>query len=187
MTRIFTIMLIILLASCSKEEIKKESIRIKKNTPDSQMWNMEIIITERGEVTNKVKAGYVMGVNRGNSGYSSSKIDSGLVVEFYKNGKKEGTLNSIRGEIDEVKGVFTAMDSVVYVSPQGYTVYTEKLQWNRKKDRVSSDRKVTVITNENDTLTGDGFSSERNGEIFEITNARGKGFFEGGLLNGSKP
>ena len=145
-----------------------------KKVPDNEIYNMDLVITDKGIITNKIKAGYVRRNNQGSSNYSLSEISEGLEIKFFQEGKLVGFLKSRKGIINDRKNTLTAIEDVVVVSTKGDTIYTEELEWNRKKGKVYSDKDVMVINTDKDTLTGNGFIGDQNFETYEIIRPRGK-------------
>jgi len=147
--------------------------------PDNVIWDMDVNITSENDLRAKFKGGYVVRENIGNSKYSVSRIDSGLVIEFFEKNKNTGKLESVKGTINDLSEVFTAIDSVVFRSTKGYTLFTDTLVWNRKLAQISSECDVVMIKDNRDTLYGSGFITDDKFYSYEITRPRGKTFIEG--------
>ena len=170
---IFVILL--MLISCSKKSQDTSSaISSKKDLPENKIWDMDVMITNSGKLKAKFKGGVVEKSNLGSSKYSESYIDSGMTLLFYENEKQTGELVSDRGAVNDLKGVFTAIDNVVFRSTTGYVLYTDTLTWLRKEGLISTKSPVMMIKNEKDTLYGDGFTTDDSFEAYEIKNPRGK-------------
>lgn len=148
-------------------------------TADNMIWDMDVNITSEGELRAKFKAGYVERDNIGNSRYSESLIDSGLVIEFFEKEKNTGLLISDRGSINDLSEIFTAIDNVVFKSTKGYILYTDTLVWDRKLTQISTDCDVMMIKDNRDTLYGKGFITDDKFQAYEIKNPRGMTFIEG--------
>ncbi|MDA3886659.1 MAG: LPS export ABC transporter periplasmic protein LptC [Candidatus Delongbacteria bacterium] len=172
---IFVIFLAMLL-SCSKqsEDTNKASKGPVGNLPENKIWNMDVMITNSGKLKAKFKGGVVERDNLGNSKYSESHIDSGMTLLFFEDEKQTGELISDRGAVNDLKGVFKALDNVVFKSTTGYVLYTDTLTWLRKEAIISTDSPVMMIKNEKDTLYGDGFITDDKFESYEVKNPRGK-------------
>lgn len=61
--------------------------------------------------------------------------------------------------MDEQKNNLVALKNVVVISDSGVTLYTEKLEWNQKQEKILSDTLVTIITAQ-DTMRGIGLESD---------------------------
>jgi len=163
--------------SCSDlNEIEKSgnSLDNSKKIPDNRFWNMDVTMTSKGKVTAKYNAGYVERFNQGFSDFALFDIDSGLVLRFYKKDKESGLLISDKGIINEQKGLFTAIKNVKFTSPEGYKLFSEELNWDRKKGIIFTDSNVIFVRSLKDTLWGTGFVSDEGGENWEVKNAKAK-------------
>lgn len=176
---IFTLCLVIFFYGCNddskaispQKKIKSDS----KNKYDNEIFDMDINITNKGVVTQKIKAGHVMQTKIKYSNLMRSVIDSGLNVIFYKQGKVSGNLTSKKGIMDDKRGVFTAIGNVVFTSPSGYRVYTEELKWDRKKARIFTDKYVLSVSDQNDTLIGEnGMDANQDFTDIIIKSAKGR-------------
>ncbi len=173
-------MILLAFSSCSKEKTPLKSRNAKNSSLvskkyDNEIFDMDVIITNKGVVTQTIKAGYVGQTKIEYSNFMRNDIDSGLCVSFYKNGKLSGKLTSNKGIMDDKKGTFVAIGNVVFKSPSGYTVYTEELQWNRKKGRIFTDKYVLSVSDKKDTLIGEhGIDSDQNFADIIVKSAKGK-------------
>ncbi len=171
--------------SCNDlNEIEKSgnSLDKSKKIPDNRFWNMDVTMTSKGKVTAKYKAGYVERFNQGFSDFALFEIDSGLVLRFYKKEKESGLLISDKGIINEKKGLFTAIKNVKFTSPEGYKLFSEELNWDRKKALIFTDSNVVFVRSLKDTLWGTGFVSDEGGENWEVKNAKAKTVVENNKL-----
>ena len=146
---------------------------------DNMIWDMDVTITNEGQIRAKFRGGYVERDNIGNSKYSLSRIDSGLVIEFFEKEKNTGMLKSERGTINDLSEVFTAIDSVVFKSTKGYILYTDTLIWNRKLAQIYTDCEIMMIKDNRDTLYGEGFITDEKFNSYEIKKPRGMTVIEG--------
>ena len=168
-----------MLISCSKNpQDTKPVINSKKNLPENKIWDMDVMITNSGKLKAKFKGGVVEKSNLGSSKYTESHIDSGMTLLFYENEKQTGELVSDRGAVNDLKGIFTALDNVVFRSTTGYVLYTDTLTWLRKEGQISTESPVMMIKNEKDTLYGDGFVTDDKFESYEIKNPSGKALID---------
>ena len=164
----------------SKKPVATESSASGEiNMSDNMIWDMDVTITNEGQIRAKFRGGYVERDNIGNSKYSVSRIDSGLVIEFYEKEKNTGMLKSERGTINDLSEVFTAIDSVVFKSTKGYILYTDTLIWNRKLTQIYTDCEIMMIKDNRDTLYGEGFITDEKFNSYEIKKPRGMTVIEG--------
>ena len=169
-------LLFLLLISCSDkpENSKVTSNGHVGNLPENKIWDMDVMITNSGKLKAKFKGGVVEKDNLGNSKYSESYIDSGMTLFFFEDEKETAKLVSDRGTVNDLKGIFRALDNVVFKSTKGYVLYTDTLTWLRNEALVRTDSPVMMIKNEKDTLYGDGFITDDRFESYEVKNPRGK-------------
>lgn len=73
-------------------------------------------------------------------------ISQGLVLDIY-NPQEElaGRLQSRRGHYYKAEGRMVAMDSVVFSSPKGDTLFTDQLTWYSDSNLVYTDKRVRII------------------------------------------
>ena len=180
MIRLFVIWVFILLFSCSKQ-VEDSKVASKKpigNLPENKIWDMDVMITNSGKLKAKFKGGVVIRDNLGNSKYSESLVDSGLIIQFYEKEVQTGELVSDRGWVNDLKGIFKAIDNVIFKSTSGYVLYTDTLTWLRNEAVITTDSPVMMVKNETDTLYGDGFTADDKLESYEIKNPRGKAIID---------
>jgi len=126
--------------------------------PQHESWNSTITLSKGGQNTAIVRSGYMAKYAANKTTYLSDTVD----VDFFdKNGNATSHLKSIEAEVDEGQNNLVALKNVVVISDSGVTLYTEKLEWNQKRERILSDTLVTIVT-EQDTLMGIGLESDAN-------------------------
>jgi LPS export ABC transporter protein LptC len=176
---IFPLLFSILLICCSgKKSVEATTSDKGGGISDNRIWDMSVNITDEGRLKAKFYGGYVERDNLGNSRYFKNRIDSGLVIVFYEKGVKTGTLESERGNINDLTELFSAWDNVIFRSEKGYVLYTDTLVWNRKEAMIYSDTDVMMVKNGRDTLYGEGFISDDRLESYEIKKPRGNALIE---------
>lgn len=185
MTDLLTVFILLIFVSCGsgKKTVDKTVTDQAEKKADNMIWNMDVEITDKGFLKAKMHAGYLERENFGNDKYAVSRIDSGMVIDFFDNGKKTGRLTSVKGNMNDLSEVFTAMDDVVFTSDKGYTLFTDTLTWNRRNARIFTESDVMMIKDGRDTLYGEGFTSDDRLESYEIKKPRGKTLIEdGGMI-----
>ncbi|MCB0729110.1 MAG: LPS export ABC transporter periplasmic protein LptC, partial [Ignavibacteriae bacterium] len=99
-------------------------------------------------------------------------IDSGAVVDFYKDGEIASTLSGEKGKINDKTKDIEIYDSVHVISKDGSELKTQKLLWTNLTQRVSSDLFVSIKT-PNETIEGIGFESDQNLKNYKIFKVSG--------------
>jgi LPS export ABC transporter protein LptC len=101
----------------------------------------------------------------------SNTIVADPVVFCYFGGETKPVTN-LTAKYGETSGEdfesFTVRDSVRAKSEKGYYLRTEKLQWNKKSNKITSNSRVHFRTNKGDRLTGIGFESDPDLENWKI-------------------
>jgi LPS export ABC transporter protein LptC len=157
----------VLFISCDNKFEPPKSNLNAEDTPEHESWNSQVTFSDSGTIKAVLKAGEISVFNK--KGYTL--IDSGAIVDFYNKGEKVSTLTSKRGKILEPSKDIEIYDSVVVISKEGSMLRTQKLLWNNKTQRVSSDIYVKITTPKEE-VEGIGFESDqmlKNYTIFKVT------------------
>jgi len=138
-----------------------------EDIPEQESWKSTVSFSDSGSVKAVMQAGHISVFN--NKGYTL--IDSGATVDFYRNGQKASTLTSKRGKVLEPSKDIEIYDSVVVINQEGSILKTEKLFWNNKTQKVSTDVFVRIKTPKEE-VEGIGFESDqslKNYTIYKVT------------------
>lgn len=158
---------IFLFSSCEDKFKPTQTSLNAEDSPSQESWNSKVIFSDSGNVKAILLAGHI-------SVYTNKEytlIDSGAKVDFYKKGMKVSTLTGRRGKVDDRTKDIEMFDSVVVVNNEGSELRTQKLFWNNKTQRVSSDEFVRIKT-PTETIEGVGFESDqslKNYKIFKVS------------------
>ena len=163
-----TLILIISFISCENKLEPPRTDLKSEEIPNQESWNSTVVFSDSGHVKAILRAGHIAVFNK--KGYTL--VDSNAVVDFYnKNGQKVSTLHGKRGKVlDRTKDI-EIYDSVIAVNQEGSVLRTEKLLWNNKSQKVSTDVFVNIKT-PNEEIEGIGFESDQNLKnytIYEVT------------------
>lgn len=159
--------LIFAAVSCEDKFKPTQSNLNTDDIPSQESWNSEVVFSDSGIVKAVLKAGHISVYS--NKGYTL--IDSGAMVDFYKNKIRVSTLTGKRGKIYDKSKDIEVYDSVKVVNNEGNELQTQKLFWNNKLQRVSSDEFVKINT-PTETIEGIGFESDqslKNYKIFKVS------------------
>jgi LPS export ABC transporter protein LptC len=158
--------------SC-EEKLEPPKTNLKSDQiPNQESWNSTVVFSDSGNIKAVLKAGHISVYNE----KSNTLIDSGAIVDFYKNGLVVSTLSGKRGKVLDATKDIEIYDSVVVVNKEGSILKTQKLFWNNKLQKVSSDVFVSIVT-PRERIEGIGFESDQNLKdytIFKVTGTFGK-------------
>ncbi|MDD5362620.1 MAG: LPS export ABC transporter periplasmic protein LptC [Ignavibacteria bacterium] len=164
---LYILLISLALFSC-ENKFGPPKINLKaEDIPEQESWNSSVVFSDSGNVKAVLKAGHISVYNK--RGYTL--IDSGAVVDFFKNGEKVSTLTSRRGKVLEPSKNIEIYDSVTVVNKEGSVLKTQKLLWDNKTQRVSTDVYVKITTPKED-VEGIGFESDqslKNYTIYKVT------------------
>ncbi|HQY22064.1 MAG TPA: LPS export ABC transporter periplasmic protein LptC, partial [Ignavibacteria bacterium] len=136
--------------------------------PSQESWNSTVTFSDSGKVKAVLKAGHILVYSK--KGFTL--IDSGAVVDFYKDGEIASTLSGNRGKINDKTKDIEMYDSVQVVSKDGSELKTQKLLWTNLTQRASSDVFVSIKT-PTETIEGIGFESDQNLKNYKIYKVSG--------------
>ncbi|HRE40164.1 MAG TPA: LPS export ABC transporter periplasmic protein LptC [Ignavibacteria bacterium] len=165
---LYFLSIIIFIQGCDENKYIPSKTDIDtKEQPDQQSWNPVVTFSDSGKVVAILKAGFIAYFSR----IGLTKIDSGAIVDFYKDGKIVSTLTGKKGTVyDDTKNI-EITDSVKVESEDGNTLVTQKLLWLNAEKKVTSEEYVKITT-KNEIIEGIGFKSDqdlKNYEIYKVT------------------
>ncbi|HPS64064.1 MAG TPA: LPS export ABC transporter periplasmic protein LptC [Ignavibacteria bacterium] len=131
--------------------------------PDQESWNSTVIFSDSGKVKAVLKAGHISQFNA----QGLTLIDSGGVVDFYKDGEVVSTLTGKKGRVVDPDKDIEMTDSVTVVSKDGSVLKTPKMYWHNKTQKVTSDAYVHIKTPKEE-IQGIGFESDQNLKNYTI-------------------
>jgi len=146
---------VVLAVGCSRDQEAAPVNGQGQSLPDRTIWNGTIEVMEAGRLQSLVQAGRIETYDR----TRTTLMDSGVVVDFFNSaGQHTSQLTSRAARIEEGRDLFLAEGDVVVTSDSGATLYTERLYWDRQRQRIRSDTLVTMTT-DFDSLRGFDFES----------------------------
>lgn len=162
------ILFIVSFYSCENKFQPPASGMKSENIPDQESWKAVVTFSDSGKVRAVLNAGHIQMFNL----KKITLIDSGAVVDFYRDGEVVSTLSGMRGKIhDETKDI-EIFDSVKVVNKEGSVLTTSKMYWTNKTQRVSSDAFVRIVTPKEE-IEGYGFESDQNLKNYNIYKVTG--------------
>jgi len=154
--------------SCEEKFEPPKSDLSPDNIPVQESWNSQVTFSDSGFVKAILKAGHISAFS--DKGYTL--IDSGAVVDFYKNGEIVSTLTGRRGRVEDNNKDIEIYDSVRVVNKTGSELVTSKLLWKNKTQKVYSDKFVRITTPK-ERVEGVGFESDQNLTNYKIYKVSG--------------
>ena len=172
MKKIFLIgcCLLAIIAGCKNEHVKPViNGDINSNEiPAQESWKSTIVMTDSGKTAAIIQTGHLrMMLNK-----QETLLDEGLQVDFYNKAQvKSTTLTSVSGKVDDKTKNLFAYQNVVAKNDSGVVLQTEELMWDNNRQKISTDKFVTITTR-TEKMQGYGFESDqflRNYVIYRIT------------------
>jgi len=136
--------------------------------PDQESWGTTVVFSDSGNVKAILKAGHISLYNA----KGLTLIDSGGVVDFYKNGEVVSTVTGKKGKVIDPDKDIEMSDSVTVISKEGSILKTQKMYWHNRTQKVTSDSYVKIKTAKEE-IEGIGFESDQNLENYTINKPMG--------------
>jgi LPS export ABC transporter protein LptC len=156
---------IIFFTFCSRDERTVLDKTASKKLPDQEIWDFRARSTKDGNLEALIRAGHMQRFSK----ESLMLFDDSIHVDFYDDqGEHASVLTAERGEYDMKTENVKAMGNVIVVSDSGITLYTDELFYYRDSDKIISNTRVKVETEEGHMLHGVGFESDAQMTFWEI-------------------
>lgn len=98
------------------------------------------------------------------------EFPQGLDLTFFEEDTVSGTLTCNYAKYDKKLDIYTAIGDVVVENKQEQrTVYSEELNWNRKKKKIYTDKHV-IVKSAKETIEGDGLDANQDLSSYRIRN-----------------
>ena len=166
------IILAVLFSSCTKQSV--ENMNSREGLPDQESWGVNIILTDQGIMRAKIESGHLEKYNE----KEFILLNNNVKVDFFDaNENHTSVLTSQEAEVDQKSNDMKAFGNVVVVSDSGITLYSEKLSWESKDEKLQTKEEIMITTLDNDTLYGIGFESDsdlKNWQIIEPSGVTGR-------------
>ena len=177
---LFTISVLLVLSAC-EDKVKPPvtDAPLGGDIPDQESWDSKIVFSDSGQVDAELQAGHILVYEQRQETF----MDSGIVVDFYGNdGAHTSKLTARRGKVNDATKDLEAFDDVVFVSDSGTVVETTYLFWDNRKQKVRSDKFVTV-TSPKERIQGYGFEADQGLKNYVIYRVSGEAELEEGIQN----
>jgi len=97
-----------------------------------------------------------------------ARLVGNVEIDMYDDGKHISVLYSDSAQINERNNNLIASGNVIVVSDSGYTLRTNKINWDNSYKLITAEDSVMFTTSEKDTLYGIGFESDSDLEEWRI-------------------
>ncbi len=143
--------------SCSEPKVKPSVAEIEgAELPSQESWDDTIYFSENGRLQAILVTAHLREYDE-----QKIKLLDSVYARFYnKNEKLTSTLTSDSGKVDDKKKEFVAMGNVVLKGKQGRVLYTDKLSWNSKSEKIYTDAKIKILDGD-ETIYGVGLTSDK--------------------------
>lgn len=176
------IVLQVLLTSCNDDDLKNATAISSKQITLSKdrSYDVEIIYSDSARVKAKGFAPILDQV-KPSMGSSYSEMPKGVRIQFFNELlEKTGTITSNYAINKETEKITIFRKNVVVVT-ESITFTTEELTWDENKKMYSSPY-GTVTSKDGSVLTGTSFTAPQDFSTYNITQAGGKTWMKGELL-----
>jgi len=160
-----------MLASCenSPEQIAKAGKH--PEWPVETIRDLETLYSDSGKVKVRVRAPYY---TKTTGNQVITELPDGIHIEFFdENMQVESELRSQWAVYRENERVWEARKDVVVVNRKGERLNTEKLVWDERKERLTSDQHVRITTAD-EVIFGEGFEANQDFSNYRIFNVKGR-------------
>jgi LPS export ABC transporter protein LptC len=159
------------LSACQENDFERVKRVAQGNLAEQQVGKeVEILYSDSGAVKTRILAPVVI-KSQGNS--PTTTMPNGVRAFFLgPDLKPKSSLKADKAVQKEKERTIECTGHVVVVSVDGDTLLTERLVWDEHRERLYSDKFVTIKTPK-ETLYGTGFESNQTFTKYSITNIQG--------------
>lgn len=157
--------------SCENDLETVKKITNKKDASIENGKDVTAYYSDQGLVKAQLKAPVMKHVEDSKNSYT--EMPDGLVLYFYNEQMQiQSTLTAKYGISYDKADEMIARDSVVIISENGDRLESEELIWNKKTEKIQSEKFVKIITAD-EVIFGDGFESNQDISNYKIKKIRG--------------
>lgn len=139
--------------------------------PVETIRNLETLYSDSGKVKVRVRAPLY---TKTTGNQVITELPKGIHIEFFDEGMQvESELRSQWAIHRENERVWEARKDVVVVNRKGERLNTEKLVWDERKERLTSDQHVRITTAD-EVIFGEGFEADQDFSNYRIFNVKGR-------------
>lgn len=164
-----------MLFSCENDINKVRELTGAEKLPAVHAQGVTTIYSDSSVIRLQIKAPELMEFNETEDAAPYIEFPKGLQATFFnKAGGIESTMEAAYAIFDKREEIFKARNNVIVKNfAEKQELYAEFLLWDRKKEEISSDRFVKIITEDGVTYGENGFVSDQNFTDFRILNSKG--------------
>ena len=155
---------------CENDTSEINKVTAIDKTPLESIRNLETIYSDSGIIKVKVNAPllYKFAIPK-----VITELPKGLHIEFYDDSLKVvSQLNAKYAIHYEAERKWEAKKDVVVINKKGEQLNTERLVWDERTEKITSD-KFVKITTEKEIIYGDGFEADQNFTSYKIFKVKG--------------
>lgn len=161
-----------LLIACDSNNNEISMFEYKGKYPDESAKNIEIIMSDSGQITFTLFAP-LMNKYYGDNPYMD--FPEGITVSSFTNGVKQSTLTAGYAISEERTQRLEAHNNVVIVNlVKQESMLSEKIVWDKLRKEISSNVEVTQIKADGTIFKGDGFVSDERFTKYSVRNPQGE-------------
>lgn len=156
--------------SCENNVEELTDFESMEELPAQQGKNVDILYSKNGEIEFKLEAPVL---NRYEGEKPYNEMPSGVAIEVYDSLGNTSTSLTADYAIDkDYEQLMIAKGDVVVINAEGEKLNTEKLVWNQKTNKITSDVFVKITTGDQ-IIMGDGLESNQDFSRYKIKKIRG--------------
>jgi LPS export ABC transporter protein LptC len=163
------------LVSCKGDIETVKAISNFEGKPTVEMADFKMTYSEGGKYKMVVRAPLVQRYEMRTP--VVSEFRKGInVISYDLSGKKVASITAKYAILHEEQQLWEARGNVVGKNDKGETLYTEKLFWNQKTRRISSNVFVKVVKADGTPSTGEGIDADEKFQNYTVKKPRFSGF-----------
>lgn len=166
----FLVVLGIQLVSCENDQAEIMRVTKVSKEPVEHIKELEILYSDSGLVRVKVNSPELKKILFPEP---ITELPAGIHIQFYDENKNVTSELRAKYAIHyENDSKWEAQKDVVVINEKGERLNTEKLIWNEREEKLTSDERVTITTAE-EIIYGDGFEANQDFSRYKIFNVKG--------------
>lgn len=168
---VFTVVLgLCLTAGCENDKNEITKVTTVDKTPLESIRNLETIYSDSGIIKVKVNAPLLY---KYTTPKTITELPRGLHIEFYDDNLNVVSQLTAKYAIHyELEKKWEARKDVVVINKKNEQLNTERLIWDERTEKISSDKFVKITTAE-EIIYGDGFEADQNFTSYKIFKVKG--------------